>query len=187
MAFTTRHSVLEGIRNNSEEAWNRFFSCYIPLIRMHGHDCGITPDSIDDLVQEVLLAVSQNRERFHYDSSKGHFRNYLRRIIRNKANDFLRDHYRQARLPIDPPELEKDPELDAKFDREWQSYVEETSLNFLRECVSPRHYQLYELYTRHRKSPKYIASFLNIPLPTVYSTLKRTEEKLRGIADRLNG
>lgn len=83
MAFTTHFSILDGIQHDEESAWDRFHALYAPLIRLHGKDCGIDDGNLDDLVQEVLLAVSHNCENFTYDASRGHFRNYLRRIIRN--------------------------------------------------------------------------------------------------------
>lgn len=180
MAFTTHFSVLDGIKQNDNQAWNRFCALYEPLIRLHGRDCGVGEDSLDDLVQEVFLAISRNSEKFGYDAGRGHFRNYLRRIIRNKANDILRTCYRHARLPLPVSEAE-DSELDEKFLSEWQDHVRKHSLQMLREAVAPLHFQIFELINIHNRKAKFVADYFQLPLQTVYSINTRTEEKLKSI------
>lgn len=187
MAFTTHFSVLEGIKRNEDTAWDRFFALYGPLIRLHGRDCGIGEDNLDDLVQEVLLTLSQNSDKFAYDASKGHFRNYLRRIIRNKANDMLRTIYRNARLPLPVVEAEaEDSELDALFLAEWQEQIQTAALDLLRTAVSPQHFQVFELINLHNRKAKFVADYFHLPLQTVYSINSRTEEKLRSLVSQLD-
>lgn len=183
MAFTTHFSIIDGIKHDSETAWDRFLKCYAPLIKLHGRDCGLDENYLDDLVQEVLLAISKTCENFNYDASRGHFRNYLRRIIRNKANDILREKYRNARLPV--PE-EEDDTLDELFMQEWKEHIRTNALRLLRQSVTPMHYQIFEMINVHDKKPKFVADFYKMPLQTVYSINSRTEEKLKTLASQLD-
>ena len=97
MSFTTHYSIVKDLRDEESEAWNRFFEAYSPLIRLHGRDCGIDDVSLDDLVQDVMVSVFNNSSKFEYDPEKGRFRDYLRFIIRARANDMLRARYKQAK------------------------------------------------------------------------------------------
>lgn len=183
MAFTTHISVIDGVWKSDDSAWKRFNDIYSPLIRLHGHDCGLDSDSLDDLVQEVLISVASNTQNFTYDPAKGRFRDFLRSIIRHRANDILRKKYRIGKVPV----IEMDnPSLDDLFLEEWQKHVEKTALDMLKKNISAKHYQIYELLVIHRKRVKEVASFFGLPEQTIYSIRKRTEEKLKQIIEKID-
>ena len=53
----------------------------------------------DDVIQETLIALIKAFPVYHYSpEEKGHFRNYLTGILRNKALKSLRDERRQAEI-----------------------------------------------------------------------------------------
>ena len=98
MAFTTRKSLLGKVRNGDEVSWKEFYSAYKPLILLCGRDCHLTEDENEELVQRVMCEVFQrdiigkydpdkvpDSVTFHYNPVKGHFRHYLKGIIRNHA------------------------------------------------------------------------------------------------------
>ena len=140
MSFTTRISVLNGIKNDDELSWERFYDIYGPLIRLHGKDCGIREDYIDDLIQNVMISLSRQIKNFTYQRDLGKFRNFLRKIIRARSMDILRRLYRNE-LSIPEYGLQDEAVLDTHFEEEWRSHVWKVSLMLLKQAVSPKHYQ----------------------------------------------
>ena len=185
MAFTTRKSLIERIREQDGIAWEEFYETYAPLIRLHGDDWGIKqPQEMEDLVQNVMLSVFKQSKRFEYDPARGRFRDYLRMIIRARANDFFRELYREERAVWAVPEMEC--QLDNLYAAEWEEHVRRESLKKLREVSSARHFQIFHMAVIQNRDPKELAAFFRMPRATLYSIRSRMEAKLREIARSLN-
>ena len=61
----TSLSLLERLRHSPEdESWNRLADLYTPLIRAWLRRYDVQDSDANDLVQEVLLAVSKDLSRF---------------------------------------------------------------------------------------------------------------------------
>lgn len=179
MSFTTRESVVECLHNTGEGAWQRFFSSYAPLIRLHGSDCGLPPSFLDDLVQDVMLSLWKNGRRFVYDPSKGRFRDYLKFIIRARAMDMLRRYYREKKIREYP--AERDFFLDTAYEDEWREHTLAAAMEILSCHIDAQHYQIFQLLDLQHWEVRKVARIFQLPEPTVYSIRKRTEEKLRKI------
>ena len=179
MSFTTNAGLVKSLRHNCGASWERFFETYAPLIRLHGQDCGIDENSLDDLVQEVMLSVFSNHTTFEYSPDKGKFRNYLRFIIRARANDMLRAKYKHAQalgLPVN------EACLDNCYHAEWEEHMQQESLKRLKEAASPRHYQIFHMLDVQCRKVKDVARFFRMSEASVYSIRSRMEIKLRQIA-----
>ena len=79
MGFITQHEVIQALKDEKSMAWDAFFTAYVPLIRLHGKDCGIKDEYLDDLVQDVMISVIKISKKFQYDPCKGRFRDFLKR------------------------------------------------------------------------------------------------------------
>ena len=184
MSFTTHFSVVNNLRNEDNSSWNRFFVTYGPLIRLHGRDCGVPESALDDLVQDVMLSIFKQSKTFVYDPSRGRFRDYLRFIIRARANDIFRAHYKEERAvqSVEVTELY----LDDLYTSEWEEHIQKESLKRLKELSSSQHYQIFHMAVVQNRDPKDLAKFFNMPRTTVYSIRLRMEEKLREIVKSLD-
>ncbi len=184
MSFTTHFSVVNNLRNEDDSSWNRFFQVYGPLIRLHGKDCGVPDDALDDLTQDVMLSIFKQSKTFVYDPARGRFRDYLRFIIRARANDFFRAHYREERAAraVEATELY----LDDLFSSEWEEQIRKQSLKKLKESSSSQHYQIFHMSVVQNRDPKELAAFFKMPRATIYSIRGRMEEKLREIVKSLD-
>ena len=197
MSFTTRPDVIRSLKDNRSEAWETFFSAYSHLIRLHGKDCGVKSEYLDDLIQEVMIAVTKYSSSFEYDPARGRFRDYLKRIIRAKAADILRKYYRKesffVHIPDKSPILEEvlddsfspDEELDSYFMEEWENIFLKNCLNFLKEEISPRHYQIFYMLEIQNVPVSKVAAFSGLSLVSIYSIRSRVETRLAKIAARL--
>ena len=97
MKFTTNYDILNKVKDNDEIAWEQFYKFYAPLIRLHGRDCGLKEQYLEDLIQNVMITLSMQMPGFVYDPSRGRFRDYLRKIIRARANDTFAGRARGGR------------------------------------------------------------------------------------------
>ncbi|MEZ6039248.1 MAG: sigma-70 family RNA polymerase sigma factor [Planctomycetaceae bacterium] len=80
----TRPSLLLRVRNaNDAAAWDEFVQIYQPLIHRLARIKGLQTADADDLVQQVLLAVSRAVERWEVDATRGKFRTWLRTVANN--------------------------------------------------------------------------------------------------------
>lgn len=183
MKFVTDYDLLEGAKNKDEAAWERFYNFYAPLIRLHGRDCGLKNENLEDLIQNVMITLSNQMPGFVYDPAKGRFRDYLRRIIRARAYDMLRKIYRQERIPYEESDDVWQNDL---FDEEWREHILKCSMEKLKDVVSLRHYQIfYMLDVRHCKV-KTLAEMYRMPPVSIYSIRNRVEAKLREIVRQLD-
>ncbi len=86
-----RDAAADGASPRAEE----FASLYEPVLRRYA--ASVRPDGSflqpadrDDLVQEVFLSVRSALPDFHYDRSRGRFRDYLKSAVRNAASHIAR-------------------------------------------------------------------------------------------------
>ena len=184
MKFTTDYDILNGTKSQDEAAWERFYNFYAPLIRLHGRDCGLKNENLEDLIQNVMVTLSTQMPNFVYDPSKGRFRDYLRKIIRARANDMLRKIYRQERIPYE----EKDEaELYDRFEEEWREHILSRSLEKLKADISLHHYQIFYLLDVQNYSVKELAALYHVPPVSIYTIRHRVEAKLKKIVREMNG
>ena len=87
----TSLSLLARLRQSPEnEGWNRLADLYTPLIRAWLRRYDVQDSDANDLVQEVLLAVSKDLGKFEHAGQPGAFRGWLRAILVNRLRKFWR-------------------------------------------------------------------------------------------------
>lgn len=184
MAFTTRGSLLSAVRRGDEIGWRDFYDNYKPLILLRGGDRRLTQTEKEDLVQEVMKAFFKASRTFCYDKSQGRFRDYLKRIIDNRAYDIMRRR-KDDTVSIESEEfgIEDLPaEAEDHWEEEWKKYSIGEVLKDLQEHVSPLIYQVFTMLSVDELSVKEIAQALGITTNAVYvykhSAVKKAKELL---------
>ena len=183
MKFVTDYDILNGAKTGDEIAWERFYNFYAPLIRLHGQDCGLKNENLEDLVQDVMVTLSIQMPGFVYDRGKGRFRDYLRRIIHARACDILRKIYRQERIPYEEQDEAAQTDL---FEEEWREHILARGMEKLKEKISLRHYQIFYLLDIRNYKVKTLAELYKVPPISIYSIRNRVEAKLREIVRELD-
>lgn len=95
MMHETSLSLLDRLRQSSgNESWDRLTLLYTPLIRAWMRRYEVQESDANDLLQEVLLAVSQDICKFEHRGQPGAFRGWLKAILMNRLRKFwrARDH-----------------------------------------------------------------------------------------------
>jgi RNA polymerase sigma factor (sigma-70 family) len=187
MAFTTRGSLLSAVRRGNEIGWNDFYENYKPLILLRGGDRRLTQTEKEELIQLVMVAFFNASKTFHYDKSQGRFRDYLKRIIDNKAYDIIRKRQNKTvSIESDNFGLEDLPEeAEDHWKTEWQDHLLKQALQELKLKIEPTTYQSYHLFVIEGLPAKNVARMLEIKPNAVYQHKSRVEEMLREIVKTL--
>lgn len=87
---STSLSMLERVRQNEADAWQRFCCVYGPLVYHWGRMAGLQDSDAADVGQEVFRTIFGKLKEYDGLRSGATFRGWLRTITRNKIGDFLR-------------------------------------------------------------------------------------------------
>jgi len=93
----TSPSLLERVRTDDPAAWERLVGLYSPLVLFWCRRSGLADEDIDDVFQEVFLAVATHIADFKKERAGDTFRGWLRTITRSKVIDHFR---RRGREPL---------------------------------------------------------------------------------------
>ena len=79
---TTHVSLLARLSDEADRtAWHDFCSRYGEMIRHFARQQQLQPADIDDVLQDVLVALTRSMPGFRYDPAKGKFRSYLKTVV----------------------------------------------------------------------------------------------------------
>src|SRR5687768_11644609 len=93
----TRPSLLVRIRNPMDaDAWAQFVELYGPVVYHFSRRRGLQDADAADLTQTVFQTIAHDIRRFNYDASRGLFRGWLFRVVRNQFHKL----YSQQRLAV---------------------------------------------------------------------------------------
>ena len=93
---STSISLLNNARTGQQRAWSEIVRLYGPLVVQWCRQYGIQASDVDDVVQNVFLAVSVHLDQFGQKAGTHSFRGWLWTITRSKIMDHLR---KQKALP----------------------------------------------------------------------------------------
>jgi len=184
MAYTTRQSLLKAVHEQDENAWRAFVDFYMPLILMRAKDFKLRPDEVDELRQEVFLAVSQYDLAGRYDPERGRFRDYLRRVITNCAKHILRARADFAAKEL-PEEAEATPPNKAQEEEEWRQFILQKALEELKSKCEDTVFMAFDMYALRGLPVREIAAALETSEEQVYQAKSRLSSRLQAIVARL--
>lgn len=170
--------LLEAWRRGDKHAAGEILDRYYKLIR-----CTVAtkvPDGdVDDIVQKVILALYEGRERFRADAK---LKTYAMRVTRNKIADYFSERRRIS--PVDVlgssvRDLGAGPST-LLLEQEKQRML----LEALRS-VSLDDQLILELHYWEKMTGPQLAQVFECPEPTIRSRLRRAKERLREQLERL--
>src|SRR5215471_16363220 len=90
-AISTRYSLLSRLQNwGDQESWKDFFDTYWRLIYSIALKSGLTEAEAEDVVQETVICVAKDIDKFRRDRRLGTFKGWLRNLTRWRVADQLR-------------------------------------------------------------------------------------------------
>jgi RNA polymerase sigma-70 factor (ECF subfamily) len=188
----TRQSLLLRAQEGDEGAWKDLTELYRPLIAGWLRRQAVPANELDDLVQEILLAVVQSLPSFRHSGRTGAFRAWLRAIAHNYTCDFWKARAHKARATGDSTVAEalrqlEDPAsaLNRQWEEEHDRYVLRCLLDQMELEFEPTTIQAFRRLTLDGASGAAVAAELGLTVGTVYSAKSRVLQRLRQEAEGL--
>jgi RNA polymerase sigma-70 factor (ECF subfamily) len=93
---STRASLLLRLRDSQDhEAWMEFVSLYEPVIYRLLRRHGLQDADAQEVMQDLLMAVSRSIDRWDPAKERGSFRGWLRQVARNLVINWLKQRQRR--------------------------------------------------------------------------------------------
>ena len=188
---TTSTTLLRNLAQNSQHArWGEFVARYRPMCSQYMRRHFPSLDA-DDILQETFIAISRALPHYRYaPEEKGHFRNYLVGVLRNKALMALRVKERDEDMKAAYAEnVAAARKPDTEPDESWRKAVLEIALRQLMTdtCIQERTKQIFVRTAIKQESPEAVARSLGVSRNVVDQQKRRTLAKFRAIVAALKG
>jgi RNA polymerase sigma factor (sigma-70 family) len=199
----TRWSLLNRLKDwQDQDSWRVFFDTYWRLIYCVARRAGLSDDASQDVVQETLLTVARRLPDFKTDPQAGSFKGWLLQITRRRIIDQWRKLNRQDKVlePLDDNDrrtnlFERLPDnsmnhLETLWEEEWESNLLEVAVERIKLRVSPKQYQIFDLYMMKQWSVRDVCRTLNVNAGQVYIAKHRVaallKKELRAVQAQLS-
>ena len=188
----TRSSLLIRAKAGDAGAWEDLCELYRPLIVGWLHRQAVPAGEIDDLVQEIFVAVVRGLPSFDHSGRRGAFRSWVRTIAYNYSCDYWKSPARRAAAPGDDTAtaalaLLEDPDspLNRYWDEEHDRYVLRCLLELADLEFEPTTMRAFRRVALEGASGSEVAGELGLSVGAVYTARSRVLRRLQELADGL--
>ena len=189
----TRESLILRLPDRGDiAAWDEFAAIYQPLVYRLARAKGLQHADAQEVVQEVLLAVSRAVERWKPDSELGRFRDWLFRISRNLVINYLTRKQHRGIGSGDSRVAELLQNQSAQnvnestwFDMEVRREIFHYCARRVRAEVSDKTWRAFWMSSVERQTIAAVAQQLGMTHGAIYIARSRAMAKLRESAEQL--
>jgi RNA polymerase sigma-70 factor (ECF subfamily) len=181
----TRATLLERLRDGSDQlCWEEFFRCYWPSIYALAKRRGCSDQTAEEIVQDVMLKVFEQRDFYRYDPARGRFRNWLAALVRNRVAEYHRQPAQRVRARGGGTDAKTThpPDDEATSDEEYEAAFEEALLPVLldvvRQEVDPHTYLAFELLVLHELPGRDVSRITGLSRNAAYKARRRVMKHL---------
>jgi RNA polymerase sigma-70 factor (ECF subfamily) len=177
-SIPTRYSLLSRMQDREDQdSWKDFFDTYWRLIYSFAIKSGLTDAEAQDVVQETVISVAKDIQKFKRDRTLGTFKGWLRNLTRWRIADQLRKRTRNVPVEnnLSTPLLGTDEtagpvnaELEAIWEEDWQANLLEAAMERVKPRVKEEHYQIFDLNVVRQWPAGKVAQALGVNIGMVY-------------------
>lgn len=185
MTTSTRATLLERLRDGEDAlAWDEFFARYWPTIYSFARHRGCSQHTAEEIVQDVMLKVFQQRDVYQYDPARGRFRDWLGTVVRNTIAEYRRrpaNRLRAAGGDTNVGRLEQaadEPGPDAAWEAAFENSLLVALLDAVRRETNARTYLAFELVSLEGLPGGEAARITGLSRNAVYKACKRVSQRL---------
>jgi RNA polymerase sigma-70 factor (ECF subfamily) len=183
----TRASLIARIADARDaRAWDEFTSVYQPIVYRMARQQGLQHADAEELVQETMLAVARAVDGWVPDPQRGRFRDWLHRIARNLAINFLTRRRYQAWGTGDTDMQRRldaacsvDSDVSQVFEAEYRRAVFRRAAESVRAAVKETTWQAFWLSAIDDLPAGEVARRAGISIGSVYIARSRVMARLR--------
>lgn len=182
----TRPSLLQALRGDQprESAWRDFFERYAPAIYRVARLRGLDEADADDIVQQVMITLTEHLTEFRYDRDRGQFRHWVRKIVENRIVDLRRKRQLPGDTGLDE-HTDDGPGPDEVWEREWRMQDILYCLDEVAKDLSLRRVEAFWLYVVEGVPAAEVAERLDMTIGHVYVTRTQVLNRIRARMDQL--
>jgi RNA polymerase sigma-70 factor, ECF subfamily len=190
MVSRTRATLLDRLRDGADAlAWDEFFGRYWRLIYSFARHHGCSDHTAEEIVQEAMLTVFEQREVFRYDPARGRFRDWLSTVVRHLVARHAREPAQRVRAEGGTSRAlaeiaGEDAAPDAAWENAFETAILGALLDVVRREVSPETFQAFELLVLEELSGAQIAAMTGLSRNAVYLARKRVVRRLKELGAR---
>ncbi|NQT14884.1 MAG: sigma-70 family RNA polymerase sigma factor [Planctomycetes bacterium] len=183
----TSTSLLERVKAQDAEAWQRLVELYGPAVYLWCRQSGLQAEDAGDVIQEVFSSVAARIDTFRLQRPGDSFRGWLWTITRNK----VRDHFRRlagwvqapggteaqellAQVPDQPPDSSAVPPHATG-----EAGLERRAMELVRAGVEDRTWQAFWRVTVDGRPVADVADELGMTAAAVYKAKYRVLRRIR--------
>jgi RNA polymerase sigma factor (sigma-70 family) len=158
---------------------------------------GLTEAEAQEVVQETIISVARDIQKFKRDRALGSFKGWLRNIIRWRIADQLRKRTRaswgdasQTGADLPRPDVAEIPDpagsaAESVWEEEWQSNLLKAAMETIKSRVKEEHYQIFDLYVIQQWPVRQVGRALRVNVGLVYLVKYRMSALLKKEIRRL--
>jgi RNA polymerase sigma-70 factor (ECF subfamily) len=185
--YTTHITLLGrlGQAQPNPAAWDEFCDRYGDLIRSFARRQGLQPSDCDDVLQDVLLALSSAMQRFEYDPARGKFRSFLKTLTLRAVFRRFRQNHRapgqgteEALASAPSPD---DAETEQRWEDEWRQHHLRQAMRSIDAEFSDADRAAFRLYALGSRPAQDTAAALGISVDRVYQAKSRILARLSAL------
>lgn len=177
---------------NDAHHWDQLVHVYSPLIRAWVRRYDVQEADVDDLVQEVFIAVSKELKSFNHNGRPGAFRAWMRTILVNRLRNFWRARGRRPTVGGDS-DLERRleqledaaSEMSAIWNQQHDAHVAKQLLDLAEPGFESTTWKAFTRVALEGARPDVVAQELGISRNAVFIAKSRVLRRLREQADGL--
>jgi RNA polymerase sigma-70 factor (ECF subfamily) len=181
--LTTSHTLLDRLRDRHDaQAWRLWLTVYEPWLRHCLERHRLQEADVEDLLQTVLVVVSQKLPAFVHSGQPGAFRAWLRRVLVHEVRNFLRGRQRQAaEVGTDWLDQLEDgaSELSRQWDREHDEQVVRRLLAAIQGDFEPQTWEAFRLLVLEDRPAAEVARTTGMKVNALYVAKSRVLKRLR--------
>jgi RNA polymerase sigma factor (sigma-70 family) len=187
----TRYSLLSRLQNwDDGGSWKEFFDTYWQLIYSIAIKSGLNEAEAQDVVQETIISVAKDIQKFKRDRERGSFKGWLRNLTRWRIADQLRKRDRvvaggveteSSEMPAEALDMagQTAPELESLWEEEWQANLLTAAMERVKHRVKAEHYQIFDLYVIKGWPVSKVMDILGVSAARVYLVRHRVSALIK--------
>jgi len=184
----THASLLERLRAEHDgPAWDEFCQRYGQLIVGFARRQGLQAADCDDVLQDVLAALTRALPAFRYDASKGKFRGYLKtvtlHVIQRRRQKEAPSGPGGEPMPASLGADDGDPAASAAWETEWRQHHLRIAMQTIEREFAKADRDAFALYAIAGSDAAATASGLGLSVDQVYQAKSRILRRLRELIE----
>jgi RNA polymerase sigma-70 factor (ECF subfamily) len=192
MTDTTRRSLLVRAQGGEESAWRDLTVLYRPLLVGWLRRQTVPDRDLEDLIQEILMALVRYLPSFQHSGQPGAFRSWMRTIAANRVRDYWRagrqrtpaaggDDATAALAQLEDP----DSDLNRHWDDEHDRHLLRCLLAMVEQEFEPTSLRAFRRLALDGASGADVAQELGISVASAYQAKSRVLHRIRQEAEGL--